>query len=287
MPRICIIGQYGVVSLMLQERLKAWGGASVTTISSEEALTDPNLGEHPQIREADLVVLCVQDFASPQLVSKLTSVPFILDISPAYRTAPGWQYGFSTRLTRRTEGAGTRVANPGCFATAAILALAPLSDQGLLSEKQPIYLDAVGGYSTGGNALVEKVQSGEFSSMTAFSFSREHRHIAEIEYYARTPAPVWFVPKIGTHARGILLQTPILAEPHHVKEAFDFWYKDTDVTVFEGAPTRLAADVWSHRSGAGLYVVPQREGCIVVCVMDNLLKGAVDTAFENIFRMLT
>lgn len=179
------------------------------------------------------------------------------------------------------------MANPGCFATAAILALEPLTRAGLLDQATALYLDAVGGYSTGGTAMESKILAGELPAETVYALAREHRHVPEIRQFTGMRGPLWFTPKVASFKRGIRMQVPLVGvDRAAVIEAYQAAYAGTEIVVDEAIPSKLSAAEWANRPGACLRVLPRPDGCIVVCVLDNLGKGAADSAFDNLALML-
>jgi len=282
---VAIAGERGLVSRALQQRLKALPGVDVTVVPTEDAMT-PEGSAH--LAKADLVVLAVQDFASPRIVELLPAETRVLDVSPAFRGDPRWVYGLP-ELPGQDELIATahRVANPGCFATSAILVLAPLIQAGVLASNAAVYLDAVGGYSTGGSAMESKALAGDLPAEAVYSLAKEHRHIPEIQRFSGVTGPLWLVPKIAKFARGIRMQVPLLGVSREA--ALNGWnaaYANTKVQVDEQIPAKLPADEWAHRTGACLRAIPQPGGCLAVCSLDNLGKGAVDSAFDNVLLML-
>lgn len=285
MNRIAIAGERGLVSRALHERLMKLPTVEVTVVSTDEAMTPAGAA---RLADADIAVLAVLDFASPQIVELLPAETRVLDISPAFRTDPAWMYGLPELPGQKERiAAASRVANPGCFATSALLILAPLIQAGVLAPEAAIYLDAVGGYSTGGSAMESKALAGDLPAEAVYSLTKEHRHVAEIERFSGVNGPLWFTPKIGRFARGIRMQIPLQGVSREA--ALATWkaaYFATDVQVDEQVPSKLPADEWAHRAGACLRAIPQPGGCLAVCSMDNLGKGAVDSAFCNILLML-
>jgi len=289
--QICVVGARGAVSRELQvglDRMRAY--ASVVTLAKDDAKALLADGVPDVIRDADLVVLATDGFASPEIVARLPETARVLDVSPSFRVNDAWVYGLPELPggTSRIANAH-RVANPGCFATSAILLLAPLVRECVLTTEQPLYLDGVGGYSTGGAKLIEQSQTGELSAEAAFSLTREHRHVAEIRAYASLPAatPVWFTPKIADFPQGIRMQVPLFGcTREDVLRSWRKTYAGTDIEIAEESPSRLPADAWAHRCGARLYALPMSGGVLAICVMDNLRKGAVDSALRNVRLML-
>ena len=286
--RICLVGKTGPVSEALQAKLGGRLDVSLTVLSGQESIADPDFGNNASVLSADLIVLCVQDFASPQLMQKMPATCRVLDISPAFRTNVDWVYGLPEMPGQTDQIRGAQlVANPGCFATAAILMLGPLEEAGWLEDLPAIYLDATGGYSTGGAALESKHAEGTLPADAVYSLQKEHRHIEEIVHHSKILCPLWFTPKIGNFPRGIRAQIPLMGiSPVAVLETLDEAYSDTEVEVSVGNPTKLSAEYWVGNKGACLHVIEQPGGCLLICTLDNLGKGAVDSAMTNIELML-
>lgn len=285
MTRIAIAGERGLVSRELQARLVAHPEIEVVVVPQDVALTAPGAA---LLADSDLAVLAVQDFASANIVGLLPVPTRVLDVSPAFRVDPAWVYGLAELPGQRARIAvAQRVANPGCFATSAILALAPLVAAGLLDAQAPVFLDAVGGYSTGGLLMEAKALSGELPAECVYGLAREHRHVPEIKRFAGLTGPVWFTPKIAGFARGIRMQVPVTGVARdQVLEALTHAYRGTQIIVDDTVPSKLPGDEWAGKPGACVRAIPHPGGTLVVCSLDNLGRGAVDSAYENLSLML-
>lgn len=282
--RIAIAGERGVVSQRLHARLLQRPDFQVTVVPTAQAGTPAGLA---LLNTADVCVLAVQDFASPVILERLDPDTRVLDISPAFRTHPDWVYGLpelpgqAQRIAR-----AHRVANPGCFASAAILAVAPLVSAQVLDKGAPLYLDGVGGYSTGGARMEAQADAGTLSAESVYSLTRPHRHLEEIRQFTGLAGPIWFTPKIAAFRQGIRLQLPVPAERDIVFNVLETAYAGTSVQVDAAMPSYLPANEWAGRPGACLRVFPAGGGCLVVASLDNLGKGAVDSAEDNLRLML-
>lgn len=283
---VCLIGERGSVSLLLQEQLRQRTDIELSLFATESILDEVKLPCFP----ADAIfVLATTDFASARVFQKLPENARVLDISPAFRMHPEWVYGLP-ELPGNAERIATarRVANPGCFATAAILLLEPVLRAGLLEPHALCYLDAVGGYTTGGHTMVERALAGTLEATAVYGLSRPHRHLEEIQCFAGcNEAALWFTPKIGAHARGIRMQIPFAGvDRQELLSVYQKSYDGHDIVTHHDVPGRIAADVWANKAGAGLWVIPQPRGVLAVCALDNLGKGAVDSAMANLDLML-
>jgi N-acetyl-gamma-glutamyl-phosphate reductase len=181
------------------------------------------------------------------------------------------------------------VAHPGCFATATLLASVPLLALGLVPPT--IFVSGVTGSTGAGRKPIEgthhPVRHSDLYSYNALS----HRHAPEIAACARAAtgveADVAFVPPSGPFARGIhvtvqaSLKSP-LDTPRVLAALRDFYTHSPFVRVSERAPRvkEIAASNYAH-----LSAVANGRTVAVMCVVDNLNKGAAGGAVQWMNRM--
>src|SRR5215813_8038505 len=148
------------------------------------------------LAEADLVFLALPHEESAALAAKLPGHVAVVDLSASFRLADPqawaayyrtghagcWTYGLPELPGARGRiGAVRRVASPGCYATAAILALAPLLAAGL-AEPQDIVIVAASGTSGAGRSPSAALLATEvMGAMSAYQVGGTHRHTPEIE----------------------------------------------------------------------------------------------------------
>jgi len=197
-------------------------------------------------------------------------------------------YGL-TELYRDQLREATLVATPGCYPTASVLALAPLAEQGLLSE---VFIAAMQGTSGYGRSSDDTVH---FSAMTenAFPYKTEgHRHRPEIEQELAalgSPAPVTFVPHLLPLDQGELSTCfATLGEPTS-KEAIRSLYAkrygdEPFVHVLDGPPNLRAV---RDTNECHVYVTVEERGRVVAfAAIDNIWKGASSQGVQNLNLML-
>ena len=179
------------------------------------------------------------------------------------------------------------VSNPGCYPTAALLALEPLAAAGLLDGA--VYVDAKSGISGAGKTPSDRTHFSEnHGSVAAYSvFS--HRHTAEIEQeLGRT---VTFVPHLVPLDRGILETiygslTPGTTE-QQVADALTAAYKDAPFVRLTGsALPEIKHVAHTNFCDIGWKVDAERARIVLVAVIDNLVKGAAGSAVQNLNVML-
>jgi N-acetyl-gamma-glutamyl-phosphate reductase len=176
------------------------------------------------------------------------------------------------------------VAVPGCYSTAAILALAPVVAAGL--AERDIVVDAKSGVSGAGRSAGPGVHFGEVNeSLHAYSIAG-HRHVAEIDQELATLAPdgapvhVTFVPHLVPMTRGILATCYFhsRAQPRDLEAAYrDFYAGQPFTRIVSATPaTKLVA----HTNLCLVNVSSQGETVVVTAAIDNLVKGASGQGVE-------
>jgi len=197
-------------------------------------------------------------------------------------------YGL-TELYREELREAKLCATPGCYPTASVLALAPIAEQGLLSE---VFISAMQGTSGYGRASDDLVH---FSNMTenAFPYKTEgHRHRPEIEQELAalgSPAPVTFVPHLLPLDQGELATCFASLKEQVSKEAirdlYDRRYGDEPfVHVLDGPPNLRAI---RDTNECHLYVTVEERGRVMAfSAIDNIWKGASSQGVQNLNLML-
>ena len=204
----------------------------------------------------------------------------IVDLSADYRFDPGWYYGLP-ELTRRRYAGQRRIANPGCYATAMQLAIAPLKD--VLAGPPQCF--GVSGYSGAGTTPSERNDVEKLrDNLMPYSLTD---HIHEREVSAQMGLPVEFMPHVAPHFRGITMTLNLWLDAPMSREAvrarfLSFYAGEPLVTIQDEAPwvSQIA-----QRHGAligGFTMSPDGRRVVLVSVLDNLLKGAATQAMQNL-----
>jgi len=250
----------------------------------------------------DVVFLCLPHEAAleiaPQLVGK---VRLVVDLSAAFRLQdtslyPRW-YGFEhtqpalvkqavyglPEMYRSALAGATFIATPGCYVTAASLALAPLVKSGVI-EPSGVIVDAASGVSGAGRALK---QSSMFTSVnedfTAYGLL-DHRHTPEMEQV--TGAQILFTPHLAPMNRGIL--ATCYARPKSGTTPTTPGVLATLAKAYAGEPfVSVSPAIPSTKATLGTNSVhltaryDERSGYVVVLsALDNLTKGASGGALQ-------
>jgi len=255
------------------------------------------------VSDADVVFLALPEAASAELAPTLVERGArVIDLSGAFRirnatdrqrwypaTASlpeGTVYGMTEGHQPEIHRARL-VSNPGCYPTAALLALEPLQRAGLLQG--PIIVDAKSGVSGAGKTPSDRTHFSENHGSVAAYAVFQHRHTAEIEQELGTS--VTFVPHLVPLDRGILETiygslTPGTTE-QHVADALTAAYTNAPfVRLTGGALPEIKHVAHTNFCDIGWKVDPERGRIVLVSVIDNLLKGAAGSAVQNLNVML-
>ncbi|HTJ81441.1 MAG TPA: N-acetyl-gamma-glutamyl-phosphate reductase [Polyangiaceae bacterium] len=185
------------------------------------------------------------------------------------------------------------VANPGCYATAAILPLAAILRAGLASPRG-LFLDGKSGVTGAGRKLAEKYLFSEVAENLSTYRVATHQHTPEIELalsrVARRDVTVTFAPHLVPMRRGLVVTSfgrlEGAAESGAIDACLHAAYDASDVVRVRGADEIDTQSTW----GTGLAVLGGREdrrtdAFVAACAIDNLMKGAASQALENLVRM--
>jgi N-acetyl-gamma-glutamyl-phosphate reductase len=234
------------------------------------------------------------------------AVGCVVDLSAAFRlrdarSYPRWYgfehdrpellqravYGLPERTRAELPGA-TLVATPGCYVTAATLALAPLLDGGLL-ERGGIIIDAASGVSGAGRALSEGTAFCTVEENFVAYGLLDHRHTPEIEQNLdapNDPATVLFTPHLVPMNRGIL--ATCYARPaagaelttDRLLDELTKAYRDEPFVVVTSESPSTKATLGSNTALVTARFDMRTGHAIVLCAIDNLTKGASGGAVQ-------
>jgi N-acetyl-gamma-glutamyl-phosphate reductase len=258
-------------------------------LSEHEPVPDISLRySNPTVAEAaalgvDALVLALPNGKAGEFVAAVDDIApetVVLDLSADYRFDDGWYYGLP-ELTREKAAGAKRIANPGCYATAMQLALAPLCD----AMSAPPQCFGVSGYSGAGTGPSDKNDPEKLrDNLIPYSLID---HIHEREVTRQLGQPVEFTPAVAPHFRGITMTVNVHLlrdlQLEHVRHLFkDFYHGEPLVEVIDEVPwvSNIAGRPGAQIGGFTLSNDGRR--LVLVSVLDNLLKGAATQALQNL-----
>jgi len=252
---------------------------------------------------AEIVFLALPEAASAEVALPLLARNVrVIDLSGAFRIRDdqdrhrwypattalpeGVVYGLPERHAEAIRGARL-VSCPGCYPTAALLALEPLEAAGLVDG--PVIVDAKSGISGAGKSPTDRTHFSENHGSVAAYGVFSHRHNAEIEQELRRH--VTFVPHLVPLDRGILETIYVSltrgASAAQVAGALEAAYRDAPFVRLTGATLPEIKHV-AHTNFCDIgWIVDEVRGRLaLIVVLDNLLKGAAGQAIQNLNLLL-
>jgi N-acetyl-gamma-glutamyl-phosphate reductase len=328
-----IVGGSGYTGALLAELLLRHPSVMLTSVSSETLAGQPVQDHLPRVRaglhfcrpddlgDVDVAFLCTPHGKSAVVAGRLLDQGArVIDLSADFRLTAAeyaeWYgehprpdllpgvYGL-TELHREELAGASLVANPGCYPTAALLALAPLKQLGLVD----VVIDAKSGVSGAGKAPTAETHFCSVDSdLVAYGLGT-HRHFPEIAagLAADTPGAgafgavpgaggsgphLTFAPHLVPLQRGIsetiyvrLGTVPVPSQARILALFHEFYASETFVEVCS-APPRLKDVAGTNYCRIFPYVDRRTGRLIVISVIDNLMKGASGQAVQNMNVML-
>ena len=257
-----------------------------------------------QMNECDLVFLALPHGESGRLSESIKDSVKIVDLGADFRLkseqswnkyydapyAGNWDYGLPELPNQRQKIKGaSRVSNPGCYATAAALAVAPVTSQSGVKLDDVVMVAASGTTGAGRSAKINLSASEIVNSLTSYKFGGVHQHTPEIEETLSALSggvvKISFTPILAPMPRGILatltLKTDLQAEV--VRDLYQTAYeKEKFVRVLETGQMPETSSVLGSNSAHLQVAVDEHTSRLIVSVaIDNLGKGAAGQALQN------
>jgi N-acetyl-gamma-glutamyl-phosphate reductase len=225
---------------------------------------------------ADVVFLCVSNERAAAVEPPDDTV--VVDLSGAHRLADSEAGAWSYSIPELFPPAGNLIANPGCYATAALLALSPIAGA---IDTSSVVVDGKSGVSGAGRELKASSHAGfVLENVSPYRVGR-HQHAPEIAQ--ALGFPVCFVPHLLPVRRGLLTTCYVQPLGDDLRALLEDAYADSDVVrvLPEGANPELAHVQHTDGAEIALYDDPSSGRAVVVCALDNLGKGAAGQAVQN------
>ncbi len=268
------------------------------------AATEPSA-----LTDCDLIFMALPHGESAALVAQLPAGVRIVDLGADFRLgdasawekyyggthAGQWTYGLPEIHGNRAKIASeSRVANPGCYATAVQLALAPLFADKLVETNDVIVVAASGTSGAGRSAKVNLLGSEVMGSMSTYKVGGTHQHTPEIEQsltaVAGQDVQLNFTPMLAPMSRGILATVSVktAASETQLRDSLKKYFTEEPfVTVLPTGQLPVTASTYGSNAAHIQVAKDDRMGrATVIVAIDNLVKGAAGQAVQNANIML-
>jgi N-acetyl-gamma-glutamyl-phosphate reductase len=198
-------------------------------------------------------------------------------------------YGLTELMRSKIPGAEI-VANPGCYPTAILLAVAPLLAEGLVPASATINVSAASGVTGAGySARPDLLFAEVVEDFKAYAVGNEHRHIAEMRAVAGelngADVDILFTPHLLPVARGILATITVPVEQHseNPSELWRRFYGDEPFVEIADSPPSLRDVVRRNvvRISISRAANVRQPTLVIISAIDNLVKGAAGQAVQN------
>jgi len=252
----------------------------------------------------ELIFLALPHGESASVIASLNPKAKIVDLGADYRLEDGakwekyyggthagtWTYGAPELPGARSAIAkATRVANPGCYATAIALGTAPAAKIADISDV--VVVAASGTTGAGRSAKINLIASEVMGSLTSYKFGGVHQHTPEIEESivrsTGIAAKISFTPILAPMPRGILatismkLNQGVTEEA--VRGAYEAAYKSEDFVKLlpKGEMPQTSSVLGSNFVAMQVAVDEHTNRLVISVALDNLVKGAAGQAIQN------
>jgi N-acetyl-gamma-glutamyl-phosphate reductase len=276
--KIFIDGEAGTTGLQVRERLLSHPDAELIQLADADRKDASH--RRDAMAAADAVILCLPDESAMEAVDMASGMDCrIIDASTAHRTV-------------------------GCYASAMIAMIRPLTEHQLLSPDAGLSISAVSGYSGGGKALISYMDAHPDDAATphhfAYGLNLNHKHLPEVMMHGELNKPPVFTPMVGDFYAGMMVMLPLHLDQmrkqvsiadihtalgqHYRDEPFVTVHAPNDQTAMNDRGFLGMQDlVGSNRMDIHLFYPEQRPDTagLIVARLDNLGKGASGAAVQN------
>jgi len=263
------------------------GSSEITYVATEDA----------KLSSAEVVFTALPHGASAKWVANARATGArVVDLSSDFRPGAGAQsdeakapYGLTELMRAKIPGAGI-VANPGCYPTAVLLAIAPLLKEGWVTPGATVNISAASGVTGAGySARPDLLFAEVVEDFRAYAVGNGHRHLAEMKAVATelggSDIDILFTPHLLPVARGILATITVPVK-EYVDDPLSLWreaYHDEPFVEITDQPPSLRDVVRRNviRLSVSNASNMRQPTLVIISAIDNLVKGAAGQALQN------
>ncbi|MDA2984830.1 MAG: N-acetyl-gamma-glutamyl-phosphate reductase [Actinomycetota bacterium] len=255
----------------------------------------------------DLIFLALPHGESAKIVNQIESSVKVVDLGADFRLSSAalwekyyggshagkWSYGLpEIKGNREIISQSSRVANPGCYATAIILSLAPFVESKVINQGDITVVAASGTTGAGRSPKVSLLASEIMNSLTSYKFGGVHQHTPEIEEQlesiSKQEVKISFTPILAPIPRGILATITAVTDLKSTSDLYEIaknYFKDEDfVEILDpkiGKLPRTSSLIGSNKMEMAVAFDSHTSRLVISSALDNLGKGAAGQAVQN------
>jgi len=259
--------------------------------------------EIAKINNSDLVFFALPHGESAKLISQIDPKVKIVDLGADFRLVDGtkwekyyggkhagsWVYALPELVDHKLISSANKVANPGCYATAIALSIAPALS--LINAEDIVVVAASGTTGAGRSAKVNLLGSEVMNNLTSYKFGGIHQHTPEIEQIlssiSKASVKVSFTPVLAPMPRGILATiTAKLTQQssaEQIREIYQSFYSGSKFVRLlpVGSMPMTSAVLGTNNAQIQIAVDEHVNRLVISSAIDNLGKGAAGQAIQN------
>ena len=259
--------------------------------------------EIAKINNSDLVFIALPHGESAKIISQIDPKVKVVDLGADFRLvdskkwekyyggkhAGSWVYALPELVDHKLISSANKVANPGCYATAIALSIAPALS--LINAEDIVVVAASGTTGAGRSAKVNLLGSEVMNNLTSYKFGGIHQHTPEIEQLlssiSRESVKISFTPVLAPMPRGILATVTAKltqqSSAEQIREIYQSFYSGSKFVRLlpVGSMPMTSAVLGTNNAQIQIAVDEHVNRLLVSAVIDNLGKGAAGQAIQN------
>ena len=259
--------------------------------------------EIAKINNSDLVFIALPHGESAKLISQIDPKVKIVDLGADFRLVDGkkwekyyggkhagsWVYALPELVDHKLISSANKVANPGCYATAIALSIAPALS--LINAEDIVVVAASGTTGAGRSAKVNLLGSEVMNNLTSYKFGGIHQHTPEIEQIlssiSKASVKISFTPVLAPMPRGILATVTAKltqqSSAEQIREIYQTFFSGSKFVRLlpVGSMPMTSAVLGTNNAQIQIAVDEHVNRLVISSVIDNLGKGAAGQAIQN------
>ena len=259
--------------------------------------------EIAKINNSDLVFFALPHGESAKLISQIDPKVKIVDLGADFRLVDGkkwekyyggkhagsWVYALPELVDHKLISSANKVANPGCYATAIALSIAPALS--LINAEDIVVVAASGTTGAGRSAKVNLLGSEVMNNLSSYKFGGIHQHTPEIEQIlssiSKASVKISFTPVLAPMPRGILATVTAKltqqSSAEQIREIYQTFYSGSKFVRLlpVGSMPMTSAVLGTNNAQIQIAVDEHVNRLVISSAIDNLGKGAAGQAIQN------